>query len=70
MLPQFNTKPMSSFNKRIFTILLAIGTVAYALLADKYNLPHSVILFFIIILFMLIITMDDDNNANPNMYTP
>lgn len=61
---------MSNFNKRIFAILLAIGTMVYAVLADKYNLPHSVILFFIIILFLLIVTMDDDNNSNPNMYTP
>lgn len=62
---------MSNFNKRILTILLAIGTVIYALVADKYNLPHSVVLFLIIILFLLVITIDDDNNnSEPNMHTP
>lgn len=53
---------MSNFNKRILTILLAICTVIYAVLADKYNLPHSV--------SNIIFSMfsNDDIDIDPNMY--
>lgn len=44
--------------------------IVAALLAERYGMPHTVIVFFIVVVFMLVITMDDDNNANPNMNTP
>jgi hypothetical protein len=54
---------------RIITVVLAILTVIYAVLAHKYDLPKMPVAAMIVILFVLSHFGNDDNDIEPDMHT-